>query len=1208
MPHNPEHILPTPTMAERIRQFVADNKKKAVETEDIKRRNEALRRQAAGGSEEVGDLPIPEFDPATAGAQGGFMSSLQEVLGRAGEEVRDVAGIIPPIPFFPGSGRDLPIVGEPIQRGISGAGRAFEATAESAVDLITDRRTGQLIPRSPYPDPKRFFIGNIPELSEEFRQRPALEQVGLGLLFDPLNIVPGAGAISKVNRLRRGIQATRAGRAPLALGPGTGRTTTGAVAGTGEVAPVTREVAPVARAAAQPAARPSLTVVTSTNPSGTKLLFDNVRSLRRAAAELSQRGDVETLRGTATAAEVDIAAARLRQAQPTGTQTTIPVTRAQPSRGPTRSGGEIPGTWEPRYTRRQVTPRPTQRQLPRGLDPENLDELRRVLRSTEDQIARITRTSKKRRPQPQTLESKVKQLSRVEGRIQGLRPRKLRKRGGQLRGQAELQRQQRLQNQADILRNEIDEIRRTGVVSETVSPTNQRLRALESKATNLRGAIDDLRTPTDIGLEIPGVVGREAVQRVFPPDPRRALGPGVRPSLRPATVAGAPRQRTTGVSRQVRHAPGRQIEARNPAEAVILRQEARRNTASAEEITTKVTKNEPAEKRVASTQSPDDDPVIQKVVAAIRGAKRLGPESRSVISRTRTARFAAGMQAAERAPLLSRSQAFFRRQAGDIPRPDISPLQVDFAPGEWEGLIDRIHNSGRLRAGTFDPFVADEAFKKLFSPIGGTLPEPRELELLERVFGSEFVKAILSQRSLGDKAWDNFLSLWNLPRALMATGDLSATLRQAAPLAPDNKRAYIRAFREQVKAFFSEASAKEVNDVIESHPNFSKYTRRPGVKDPRKSIRLDLTSFSTGTSFAQREEVFMSKWAGNIPLVRNAERAYVTMLNKLRFDVMDDMVRQAESGLGRALNEEELDHIASFINWATGRGPLGKAEAFAPLLNGMFFAPRFATSRFALPIRGLTSAVGSIPGMPLVNPALAETNRRMARSLGLYVATGISILKLAELGGAEVSANPTSSDFGKIRLGKTRIDIWAGHQQVSRLVAQIITGYGTSPTTGERYPLVPKFVPGGKGFRGVQLPTVIEKREIPSRGAALLHFVRGKLGPMSGEGLDQLTGKDFLGDEVGPVSFTELRDFRRNPLYANVAPMFVQDVIDAVLEEGLSSGLKAAPSFFGAGAVTYTSDLDRISYQKYNKRFIELSDAQKEFTRKQNRREKRDNR
>ena len=213
--------------------------------------------------------------------------------------------------------------------------------------------------------------------------------------------------------------------------------------------------------------------------------------------------------------------------------------------------------------------------------------------------------------------------------------------------------------------------------------------------------------------------------------------------------------------------------------------------------------------------------------------------------------------------------------------------------------------------------------------------------------------------------------------------------------------------------------------------------------------------------------------------------------------------------------------------------------------------------------------------------------------MAVFVGTGVAVLKLAEmLGGDKVSADPRSSDFGRIILGKTRIDIWGGFQQVARLTAQMITGQGVSTTTGETFPLSSEFI-FGAAREGLEAVNV--KREIPSRGAALLRFVRGKLGPIVGEATDQLTGEDFLGDEATPGRFTEAS--RKNPFFENLVPLFVQDVVDAILEEGLASGLKAVPSFFGAGAVTYTSDLDKAAETNFDLPFRELSEREQEIVR-----------
>ncbi|KKL86679.1 hypothetical protein LCGC14_1942360, partial [marine sediment metagenome] len=63
-----------------------------------------------------------------------------------------------------------------------------------------------------------------------------------------------------------------------------------------------------------------------------------------------------------------------------------------------------------------------------------------------------------------------------------------------------------------------------------------------------------------------------------------------------------------------------------------------------------------------------------------------------------------------------------------------------------------------------------------------------------------------------------------------------------------------------------------------------------------------------------------------------------------------------------------------------------------------------------------------------------------ARDLAAFVGTGIGILSMAKLAGADVEMDPRSSNFAKIRVGPTRLDFWAGFQPIARYVAQAATG------------------------------------------------------------------------------------------------------------------------------------------------------------------------
>lgn len=79
-------------------------------------------------------------------------------------------------------------------------------------------------------------------------------------------------------------------------------------------------------------------------------------------------------------------------------------------------------------------------------------------------------------------------------------------------------------------------------------------------------------------------------------------------------------------------------------------------------------------------------------------------------------------------------------------------------------------------------------------------------------------------------------------------------------------------------------------------------------------------------------------------------------------------------------------------------------------------------------------------------------------------ATWMGFAGLASMAGAKVSLDPTNADFGKIRIGDTRIDPGAGFQQVLVFMSRMApesqyTGKYTSSVTGK----TSKY---GEGFKG----------------------------------------------------------------------------------------------------------------------------------------------
>ncbi|MCR4332744.1 MAG: hypothetical protein NUV34_08600, partial [Sulfuricaulis sp.] len=135
----------------------------------------------------------------------------------------------------------------------------------------------------------------------------------------------------------------------------------------------------------------------------------------------------------------------------------------------------------------------------------------------------------------------------------------------------------------------------------------------------------------------------------------------------------------------------------------------------------------------------------------------------------------------------------------------------------------------------------------------------------------------------------------------------------------------------------------------------------------------------------------------------------------------------------------------------------------------------------------------------------------------------------------EVELDPRSADFAKGRIGPLRYDFWTGYSQFARLAAQVATGETKSTRTGEVYKLENRAQPFGR-------------------------FIRGKLNPTAGAGIDQLTGSDYKGDSPpGPL----------DRIIELFSPISVQEIVDAYNSYGWEMALATLPGFVGAGVSVY---------------------------------------
>lgn len=463
--------------------------------------------------------------------------------------------------------------------------------------------------------------------------------------------------------------------------------------------------------------------------------------------------------------------------------------------------------------------------------------------------------------------------------------------------------------------------------------------------------------------------------------------------------------------------------------------------------------------------------------------------------------------------------------------------QITRIKNESKKIEEDIANGNFEKKERPKPLLENEEIKKKFPLLyKQTVEAKNKLMKLREQREIRRMSQEYNRRSARKRFIDNTLEVLNVPRTVMASMDYSAPLRQAAVATA----AYPSiAGSASIEMFKQSVSQKRFDNWFLELKDSERYSlmEKSGlaITDPH-DYRLEA-----------KEEQFMNNLAERIPfigkLIKGSERAYVGYLNKMRVDIFNRFTDEYESH-GRTIhNDPELyKGLAKYINAITGRGNLGeKYEAAAPILNTFLFSPRLIASRLNL--------LNPYFYYKLPKPVRVEAIKSMAKFIGL----GLTVLTLASLGGADTEKDPRSSDFGKIKSGNTRWDIWGGFQQYVRLFTQLLTGQRKSTRTGVIQSL------DGTGTFG------------ESRADLLGRFVRGKLAPVPSAAWDFISGRTQSGAKTEVLKEASDR----------LLPLVFSDLKDAIDDKGIRAIFTVGlPSIFGVGTQTYTSGDDRIDVKE----------------------------
>ena len=558
--------------------------------------------------------------------------------------------------------------------------------------------------------------------------------------------------------------------------------------------------------------------------------------------------------------------------------------------------------------------------------------------------------------------------------------------------------------------------------------------------------------------------------------------------------------------------------------------------------------------------------LIAKVAGAIRQSKDLTRELEPIRSAERGRRVAEGTRIYATTPgtYEARLGASVEAGVGPLPNVGFEPIGVKLAAGERDELFKRMieapgleyhewHDQGRI------------ILRKVLDT--GERLQKNELDLVTDIFPELGGALRRRQQHSWEVAAGFGVGLANAAKSLKSAIDFSAPGRQGFLLLSEAKGG--EAIYKMLRAGFSDTEAARFATEVKSSPHYAL----------GRKLHLGITTTTPGNILKEEEafigNVFRNKIVArdsasraeraaiqgiNLPLApvrkltKASENAYVTYLNVRRqgiFDKyadlwippppVDQLALTPVEAAARAKFEHDMGVMTRVINVFSGRGYLGttgsQIDDAAGLLNLPFFSPRQVMARLEAPFMPLYALQQGSPRVALM----------AARNLVASYGAAIGIVSLAAASGlASVETDSRSPDWGLIRVGNTRVDLFAGFKQVFRMVAQMKSAQQKRPS--------------GKVVD-------VDRFTVQSR------FWLNKASPAAGLGIGLLKQKKWLDDETVSTekessSFYPTDTLGR--LEQLLAPMSMDDLWQAVREEGtVAGGLLAAPAFFGAGVSTY---------------------------------------
>jgi hypothetical protein len=322
-------------------------------------------------------------------------------------------------------------------------------------------------------------------------------------------------------------------------------------------------------------------------------------------------------------------------------------------------------------------------------------------------------------------------------------------------------------------------------------------------------------------------------------------------------------------------------------------------------------------------------------------------------------------------------------------------------------------------------------------------------------------------------------------KSMLSTLDNSFFGRQGIKVLWTNPDIWLRGFVKSWGDIGKELAGRDAMFAIRSDV----YSRPNSLNGKYAAAKLDL---GIGT-----EEAFPSHFPSRIPILgrvfKGAESAFNGGAMRFRADIGDRVIAAAERNGVNVLDSAQVEPLGRIVNSLTGRGNIGRLDAFGQEVNALIFSVKFLKANFDT----LTAHQFQKDITPYARRVAAMN---MVKILGGISGT-LTLANLLSPGSADL--DPRSSRFGKIKVGNTTFDITGGMASLATLAARMVPtqhkgkwGFYVKGTDGKVREL-------GTAKFGIRSPLDVA-----------WDFTQGKFAPYMALLRDWYRGEDFHGNQT----------------------------------------------------------------------------------------------